>query len=65
MEIPSFKNMNLLAKKQQESYENAKSVIIVKKKFKINILKIKNIVKLEIIVIMQEKIVVLCIAYII
>ena len=42
-----------------------KSVIIVKKKFKINILKIKNIVKLEIIVIMQEKIVVLCIAYII
>ena len=29
-----------------------KSVIIVKKKFKINILKIKNIVKLEIIVIM-------------
>ena len=24
MEIPSFKNMNLLAKKQQESYENVK-----------------------------------------
>ena len=42
-----------------------KSVVFVKKKLKINILKIKNIVKLEVIVIMQENIKVLHIAYVI
>ena len=29
--------MNLLTKEQQESYENGKSVVFVKKNFKINI----------------------------
>ena len=42
-----------------------KFVTSVKKKLKINIWKIKNIVKLEIIVIIQENIGVLCIAYVI
>ena len=39
-----------------------KSVIVVKKNLKINVSKIKNIVKLEIIVILQGKTEVLCIA---
>ena len=42
-----------------------KSVIFVKKNLKINIWKIKNIVKLEIIFIIQENIEVLDIAYVI
>ena len=42
-----------------------KSVIFLKKKLKINISKIKNKVNLEIIVIIQENIEVLCIAYVI
>ena len=42
-----------------------KSVIFVKKRLKINMLKIKNIVKLEIIVIIQANIEVLHIAYVI
>ena len=42
-----------------------KSVIFVKKNFKINILKVNNIVKLEIIVIIQGNIEVLRIAYVI
>ena len=41
------------------------SVIFVNKNFKINICKIKNIVKLEIIVIIQKSIEVLPIAYVI
>ena len=41
------------------------SVIFVKKNFEINIWKIKNIVKLEIIVIIQENLEVLCIACVI
>ena len=42
-----------------------KSVIFVTKDFKINIWKIRNIVKLEIIAITQGNIEVLCIAYVI
>ena len=42
-----------------------KSVILVKKSLKINILNIKNIVNSEIIVIIQENIEVLYIAYVI
>ena len=42
-----------------------KSFTFVKKKFKINIRKIKNIIKLEIIIIIQGNIGVLCIAYLI
>ena len=42
-----------------------KSVIFVKKDFKINISKVNNIVKLEIIVIIQGNIEVLRIAYVI
>ena len=42
-----------------------KSFTFVKKKFKINIRKIKNIIKLEIIIIIHGNIGVLCIAYLI
>ena len=42
-----------------------KSVVFVKKNLKINIRKIKHIVKLEIIVIIQENIELLHIAYVI
>ena len=42
-----------------------KSVIFVMKKFKMNMLKIKNILKLETIVIIQESLEVLRIAYVI
>ena len=42
-----------------------KSVLFVNKKLKINIRNIKNMVKLEIIVIIQDNIEVLCIAYVI
>ena len=52
------KKMKLLTKEQQKSYENSKNS-------KLNIRKIKNIVKLRIIVITQEKIEVLHIAYVI
>ena len=41
-----------------------KSVIFVKKNLKINMWKIKNIVKLEIVAIIQGIIEVLCIAYV-
>ena len=49
-EIINFKKkkMKLLGKEQQESYENGKT--FVKKNLKINMLKVKNIVKLGIIV---------------
>ena len=49
------KNMKLLTKQKLEQYENAKICIIFKEKFEI-IRKIKNIVKLEVIVIMQGKV---------
>ena len=47
--------MKLLTKEEQESYENVKICYICKKKMKINIWKIKNIVKLEVIVISIPK----------
>ena len=54
MKICTFKKkiMKFLTKEQQESYENAEMCyIFVNKNLKINMWKIKNIVKLEIIVI--------------
>ena len=53
------KKVKLLANEQQESYENAKFAIFVQKSLKINMLKIKNIVKLEIIFTIQVNIEVL------
>ena len=56
MEIINFKNkkMKLLTKELQESYKNAKKkFIFVSKKLKIDIWKINNVVKLEIIAIIQ------------
>ena len=56
MKIISFKNkkMKLLTKELQESYKNAKKkIIFVSKKLKIDIWKINNVVKLEIIAIIQ------------
>ena len=47
MKIIHLKNMKLLTKEQQESYENAE-ICYVKKNLEINIWKIKNIFKLEI-----------------
>ena len=44
------KKMKVLTKEQQEWYENRKICCILKKNLKINIWKIKNIVKLEIII---------------
>ena len=70
MKIIDFrkKEMKLLTKKQQEAYENMemqKYVKFVKKNVKNKYLKDKNIIKLEIIVIMQGNIEVLHIAYVI
>ena len=66
MKITNFekKIMKLLTKEQQKSYENAKICYICKKKYKMNILKMKNIVKLETISIMEWNIEVLHIAYV-
>ena len=58
------KKMKLLTKEQQESYENAKTCYICKETIE-NIRKKKDIVKLEIIFIIQGKIGVLRIAYVI
>ena len=55
--------MKLLTKGQQESFENAKICHICKEKFENKYLKDTNTVKLEIIVIVQENIKVLHIAY--
>ena len=57
--------MKLLTKGQQESFENAKICHICKEKFENKYLKDTNTVKLEIIVIVQENIKVLHIAYMI
>ena len=57
------KKMKLLTKKQQELHENRKISYICKEKLMINMLKIKSIVKLQIIII-QGKIEVLRIAYV-
>ena len=48
--------MKLLTNELQESNENAKICYVVKKNLKINMRKIKTIVKLEIIVILQRNI---------
>ena len=58
-----LKILNLLTKEQQELYENAKICYNCRKKLKINIWKIKNIVKLDIIAIIQENMEVLGIGY--
>ena len=57
--------MKLLTKEQHELYENAKICYICQEKFENKYLKDKNIVKLYIIVIIQENIEVLRIAYVI
>ena len=57
--------MKLLINEQKESYENAKSAVFVRKGLKINMVKIKNIAKLETAVIIQVNIEVLPIAYVI
>ena len=60
-----IKKMKLLTKEQQESYENTKICYICNENFENRYLKVKNIIKLEIIVNMQENIEVLCIANVI
>ena len=55
--------MRLLAKQQQESYENPKIYYICKAKFANKYLKDKKVVKLEIIFIIQGNIEVLHITY--
>ena len=59
------KKMKLLTKEYQESYKKRNFLIFVKKKLKINIRKIRNTVKIKIIVITQESIEILLIAYVI
>ena len=67
MKIIKFRKekLKLLTKELQELYENAKISDICKEKLKIVISRRINIVKLEIIVIIQENIEVLRIAYVI
>ena len=67
MKIINFKKkkMTLITKEQQESYQNAKICYICKEKLESKYLKKQNIVKLEVIVIIQGKKEVLCIAYVI
>ena len=67
MKIIKFRKekLELLTKELQELYENAKISDICKEKLKIVISRRINIVKLEIIVIIQENIEVLRIAYVI
>ena len=67
MKIINFKKkkMKLLPKEQQESYENAKICYICKQKFENKYLREKKYRKLETIVIIQENIEVLRIAYVI
>ena len=67
MKINNFKKkkVKLLTKEQQESYANAKICYISKEKLEYKYVKEKNIVKLEIIVIIQGNIEVLHIAYVI
>ena len=59
------KKMKLLTKEQKESYENAKTCYICKEIFENKCVKIKNIEKLEITVIIQGNIEVLHIGYVI
>ena len=51
--------MKLLTNHQQKSYQNGKTCYICKKNLKINMLKIKNIVKLRTIAVIQGNIEVL------
>ena len=60
-----MKKVKLLANEQQESYENANLSIFVQKNLKINMLKIKHVVNLEIILIIQINLEVLGIQYVI
>ena len=60
-----IKKIELLTKKHHQSNENAKFAIFLKKKLKINMLKVKNITKLGTILIMQVNIEELHIAYVI
>ena len=57
--------MKLLINEQQKLHDDVKNGYICKEKFEINMLKIKNIVKLGIIVVIQGNREVLHIAYII
>ena len=59
------KKMKLLMKEYQESNKKQNFLIFVKKKLKINIRKIRNTVNIKIIVITQESIEILLIAYVI
>ena len=67
MKIINFKKkkMKILTKEQQKSYENGKICYISKEKFENKYSKENNIVKLEIIVIIQGNIKLLHIAYVI
>ena len=60
-----IKKMKLLIKEQQKSYENEKIAMFVKKSLKVNIVKIKFIINLGVIVIIQVNIEVLYIAHVI
>ena len=66
MKITNFKKekMKLLTKEPHESYENAKICYICKEKFEKKYVKDENIVKSEIIVIIQVTIEVLLITYV-
>ena len=55
--------MKALIKEQRKSYENAKNFYICREKFQNNMLKMKIIIKLEIIFTIQMNIEVLHIAY--
>ena len=59
------KKIKLLTTKHENSYDNGKSFIIVKKSLKINILKIKNTLKFEIIFVIQVNKKVLHIAHVV
>ena len=59
------KTVKFLTNEQKEPYETQKSDIFVKKTIKINVLKIKDIIELEIIIIMQVNNEMLCIVYVI
>ena len=67
MKINNFKQKKTksLTKEQQESYKNANFCHICKEKFKNRYVEDKNILKLDIIVIIQGNIEVLCIACVI
>ena len=63
--VSKKRKVKLLTHEQQESYENSKMCYDCKESLKINMLKIKNIIKLEIIIIIQVNIEVLLTVYVI